>query len=259
MLSLGLYTNRELPDLYNAEPEMESDSNQESYRLNYLQEVLQQQQTINQQLTENYHEMDDQFSESLQGLQQLINNSSQKNTKEITYVIARLAEQEQLIQKFIDLCAKHNTDNEFILKRLDELEKRNEQITDILEKESLINQAILDQVSVQHASTEALTGEFKQFEAFSQSLSEQLDKQEATFDEMKKQLEVQEVFHSTVMERLDEQEAMVQKIMRQLDNLRSVVYERASYISEKFEAGFKQIVKPVQSFFVRHEDKKKAN
>jgi len=71
-------------------------------------------------------------------------------------------------------------------------------------------------------------------------MSLQLEKQEERYDEIAKQLEVQEVFHSTVMERLDVQEALTQKLIRQLENLRTVVYERASFISQRVEENFKK-------------------
>ncbi|WNS73494.1 hypothetical protein RRV45_11200 [Bacillus sp. DTU_2020_1000418_1_SI_GHA_SEK_038] len=257
---MGLYTNSQIvPNLYNKKPQIDNQSNQDSYRLNYLQEILNEQKLVNNQLTDTYEKMDVQISESLKGVHHNIERTSSKHNKDLVRLMDRLEKQEKVIIQFLEAIKAQEAANQIIIERLDELEGRNAIILENMEKESLINQAVLDQVSFQHASTEALIGKIDQFQSFSYDLTNQLNKQEAIYDELSRKLEVHEVFHKTVMERLDGQEAVVQKISRQIENLRSTLYERASFLSEKIETSFKQLLKPVQSYFIQTEKEKNKN
>ncbi|MBY0120409.1 hypothetical protein [Bacillus sp. S/N-304-OC-R1] len=257
---MGLYSNDQIvPNLFNKQPQKASNSNQEYYRLNFLQEILEQQKLVNSQLSEAYGDIDVQVSESFKDFSQTLKRTSTKQNKDLLKLLNRLDQQEQVIFQFLEVIKQQENGNEMILDRLDELERRNNLILENFEKESLMNQALLDQVSFQHATTEALTGKLEKFESFSQDLSEQLDKQEDVYEELSKKLEVQEIFHTTVMERLNEQEAVVQKMTRQLENLRSTLYERVSHLSEKIETGFMHVLKPVQSFFIQNGEKSKKN
>ena len=259
MLLLGLYTNNQIvPNLYNKNPQIEKQLNQDSFRLNYLEEILHEQKLVNNQLSDTYEKMDMQISESLKGIHHNIERTSSKHNKDFVRLMDRLNKQDNVIIQFLEALNAQDAANQVIIKRLEELEERNAIILKKLEQESLINQAVLDQVSYQHASTEVLTGKIGQFESFSHDLTNQLNKQEAVYEELSNKLEVHEVFHKTVMERLDEQEAVSQKISRQLENLRSSLYERASFLSEKIESGFKQLLKPVQSYFIQSGEKEKT-
>ncbi|KAB2330208.1 hypothetical protein F7731_20725 [Cytobacillus depressus] len=256
---MGLYTNGQIvPNLYNKKLQIKDTPNQDSFRVNYLQEVLQQQEAINRKLSDAYEEIDVQLTESFKDMHQILKRSSSKQDKDIVDIMIRLENQEEMMQQFLGKMHNQESNNKIILDRLSELEKRNIQIAESLKNESLINQAILDQVSVQHASTEALAGKINEFESIAENFSGQLMKQETIYEEISKQLEVQEVFHTTVMQRLDEQEALVQKIGRQLDNFRSVFFERVTYLSDKMESGIRQLVRPVKSYFIQPEEKEKS-
>jgi hypothetical protein len=99
----------------------------------------------------------------------------------------------------------------------------------------------------------------QQFAAFSEEAEKKLNTQEQMKEELNKKLGVQEQASKSIMERLNRQEAITEKISRQLDNLKSVVYERASHLSERFEKSFKQLAKPVHSFFVNQEEKARGS
>lgn len=259
MFFLGLYTNNQIvPNLYNKVPQIETQSNQDSYRLNFLQEILQEQKQVNQNLSDTYEKMDVQLSESIKGISHTLQKTSAKHNKDLDRLLNRLDIQEKVIFQFLEAMKDQEAANQVILERLDVLENRHNIVLETIEKESLINQAILDQVSFQHASTEALTGKIDKFEAFSHNLTDQLNKQETVYEELTQKLEVHEVFHKTVMERLDVQEAIIQKISRQLETLRSSLYERASFLGEKIETGLKQLLKPVQGYFVQQGEKEKS-
>ncbi|MBT2689502.1 hypothetical protein J7I93_15020 [Bacillus sp. ISL-47] len=234
-------------------------SNQNTYRLNYLQEVIKEQQSINNRLAESYGDMQTQLEESFTDMNKLVKKAAGRHNHHFENLVSKLEKQDDFITRFLEVMNHRDKEHELLLERLTSLEEMNKAVLEALEKESPVHQKILEQVSCQDAATQALSRKFDKFEAFSEEASAKFKTQEEIKEEISKKLDVQEMFHSTVMERLDQQEAITQKITRQLDNLKSIVYERASHLSERFEKSFKQLAKPVHSFFISQEEKEKKN
>lgn len=232
-------------------------SNQETYRLNYLQEVFKEQQAINSHLAESYGDMRSQLEDSFKDMNKLVKKAAGMQNHQFENLVSKLEKQDAFIARFLDVINHRDKENEMLLERLAALEEMNKVILETIEKEGPVHQKILEQVSFQDAATQALSRKFDKFEAFSEEAAANFKTQEEIKEEISKKLDVQEVFHNTVMERLDQQEAITEKITRQLDNLKSILYERASHLSEKFENSFKQLAKPVHRFFVNEEDKEK--
>ena len=72
------------------------------------------------------------------------------------------------------------------------------------------------------------------YEEISAKINEQLDYQKV----LSKQLLEQEELQKDVSSRLDKQEGLLEKVIRQLDYLRSVLYERTNFLSERIEGSF---------------------
>jgi hypothetical protein len=233
----------------------EKASNQHTYRLNYLQEIIKEQQKINNCLTESYGDMQTQLKVSFSDMNKLVKRAAGMQNHHFENLVSKIEKQDDFIARFFDVISHRENENELLLERLTALEEINKTIMEALEKEGPVHQKILEQVSCQDAATQALSRKFDKFEALSEEASAQFNTQEEIIEEISKKMDVQEVFHNTVMERLDQQEAITQKITRQLDNLKSIVYERASHLSERFEKSFKQLAKPVHSFLVNQEEK----
>ncbi|MBX9973854.1 hypothetical protein [Cytobacillus firmus] len=273
-------------------------SNQGTYRLNFLQEVLKEQQTVNTRITETYENMKNQLDDSFSDMSKLVKKAAGKQNNHIEHLTAKLKKQDAFLTSFLEMMNQRETENDTLNKRLAALEEINKEIMEAIEKEEPVNQKILELVSCQEAATQALSRKFDKFDAFSEEAVSNFKAQEEMKAELSKKLDVQEVFHNTVMERLEQQfaafseeaekkfktqeqmkeelnkklgvqefasksimerlnrqEAITEKISRQLDNLKSVVYERASHLSERFEKSLKQLAKPVHSFFVHQEEK----
>lgn len=320
-------------------------SNQGTYRLNFLQEVLKEQQTVNTRISETYENMKNQLDDSFSDLSKLVKKAAGKQNNHIEHLTAKLEKQDAFLTSFLEMMNQREKENDTLNKRLAALEEINKAIMETLENEEPVNQKILEQVSFQEAATQALSRKFDKFDAFTEEAVSNFKAQEEMKADLSKKLDVQEVFHNTVMERLEQQysefseekaqiygiqeqikeeinknlglqevyhnkvmerleqqfaafseaaekkldtqeqmkeelnkklgvqeqasksimerlnrqEAITEKISRQLDNLKSVVYERASHLSERFEKSFKQLAKPVHSFFVNQEEKARGS
>lgn len=273
-------------------------SNQGTYRLNFLQEVIKEQQTVNTRLSETYDEMKTQLENSFIDMRKLVKSAAGKQSNHIGHLTAKIEKQDAFLAGFLEMMHEREKENNLLNKRLAVLEGMNKEILETLGNEEPEYQKILEQVSCQEAATQALSRKFDKFEAFSEEAVTNFKAQEEMKAELSKKLDVQEVFHNTVMERLDQQfasfseeaekkiktqeqlkeelsnklseqeqasksimerlhrqEAITEKISRQLDHLKSIVYERASHLTERFEKSLKQLSKPVHSFFVSQEEK----
>ncbi|MCM3094292.1 MULTISPECIES: hypothetical protein [unclassified Cytobacillus] len=276
------------------------DTNQGTYRLNFLQEIIKEQQTVNTRLSDTYEEMKTQLEDSFFDMKRLVKSAAGKHSNHIGHLSAKLEKQDSFLASFLEMLHEREKENDLLYNRLAALEGINKEILEIIENEEPLKQEILEQISCQEAATQALSRKFDKFEAFSEEAVSNFKAQEEMKAELSKSLDVQEVFHNTVMERLDQQfasfseeaekklksqeqlkeelnmklleqeqasrsimerlhsqEANTEKISRQLDHLKSIVYERASHLSERFEKSLKQLAKPVHSFFVNQEEKAK--
>lgn len=275
-------------------------TNQGTYRLNFLQEVIKEQQTVNTRLSETYEDMKTQLEDSFVDMGKLVKSAAGKQNNHIGHLAAKIEKQDAFLTGFLEMMHERAKENDLMSKRLAVLEGINKEILETLENQEQVNQKIFEQVSCQEAATQALSRKFDKFEAFSEEALSNFKAQEEMKAELSKKLDVQEVFHTTVMERLDQQfasfseeaekkfktqeqlkeelnkklqeqeqasksimerlhrqEAITEKISRQLDHLKTVVYERASHLTDRFEKSIKQLAKPVHSFFVSQEEKAK--
>jgi chromosome segregation ATPase len=275
-------------------------SNQGAYRLNFLQEIIKEQQTVNTRLSDTYEEMKTKLEDSFLDMKKLVKSTAGKQSNHIGHLTAKIEKQDTFLTDFQEMMHEREKANDLLNNRIAALEGLNKEILEIIENEEPIKQEILEQISCQEAAIQALSRKIDKFDAFSEEALSNFKAQEDMKAELSKSLDVQEVFHNTVMERLDQQfasfseeaekkikaqeqlkeelnmklseqeqasksimerlhiqEANTEKISRQLDHLKSIVYERASHLTERFEKSLKQLAKPVHSFFVKQEEKVK--
>lgn len=247
---MGIFTNFDVePKLYKSEFIFGGSTNQESFRLNYLQDVISKQNQLNQLL-----------SHSVDHTNQILEKSTLDHNNQFQYVLQELIKQNEITKAFKEALEKQDTTNELILERISQLEKNNELLAKKLNSEKLVTQAILDQQSYQDSYLQKLTSKMDQSESNSNRLTSQLEKQEEFYEDLANKLQLQEVFHNTVMERLDQQEGLIRKIGLEIDHLRTIIFERTNHLVEKFETSFNKFVQPVQRFFIsRKEEEAKEN
>jgi hypothetical protein len=201
--------------------------NQQSYRLNYLNEF------VTQQVIQN-----DEIKHSINKIVETVNSTHQTQEKMIDQVLQDQHQQKKQSEFFREKVENHGKTSEDILLSLDHIKNHQNQLNECILNEQLLNQAILDQLNFQDQQLRHTNSQLENYVALSGQLSEQLINQEQLLREMEQKLQVQDVYHQTVMSKLDKQDAMNDKIIRQLDHLKSIVYERVNIIVEKVESSF---------------------
>ncbi|WP_370221866.1 hypothetical protein [Cytobacillus sp.] len=191
------------PKLYLSHPD--TVSNQGTYRLNYLQEVLKEQQAVNTRLSETYDNMKNQLDDSFTDMSKLVKRAAGKQNNHIEHLAAKLKKQDAFLMSFLEMMNQREKENDTLNKRLAALEEINNAILETLENEEPVNQKILEHVSFQEAETQALSRKFDKFDDFTEEAVSNFKAQGEMNAELCKKLDVQEVFHNTVMERLEQQ------------------------------------------------------
>lgn len=235
---MGIYKNHGVePKLFQAKGKRIS-SNQEVFKLNYLQHILESQASMNDTLQNSVLEVNERMEET-----------TNSQNKQLLKVVKKLEQQDQFSEQIQVLLQNQMETNEVLMERLMDLEQKSEELMKKIEADGLLTEAILEQQSSHDQTISKLLTYLEQQEP----LGEQLKKQEELYDEISRKLDLQEIYHTTVMERLEQQDGLLAKLKGDLDHLRSVIYERASHLVDKFEHGFSRMSKPFQSFLVNKE------
>lgn len=204
-----------------------TNSNQNSFRVNYLTEF------VSQQIKQN-----DAINHSINKVVETVNTTHQTQEIKIDRILQEQQQQKEQSDFFLEKVDNHEKTNENILHSLQEIKNNHHQMNDSLKNEQLLNQAILDQLSFQDHQLRNTNNQLENYVTLAEQLSEQLINQGLLLKEMEQKLQVQDVYHSTVMSKLDKQDAINEKIIRQLDHLKSIVYERVNLIVEKVENSY---------------------
>lgn len=238
---MGIYKNDGVePKLFQAK-ENRISSNQEVFKFNYLHHILENQARINHSL-----------QNSVTAVNERMEQTTNSQNKQLLKIVKKVEEQDQYSEQVQVLLQNQMETNEALMKRLMDLEQKSEELMKKFEADGLLTEAILEQQSSHDQTISKLMAYLEEQEP----LGELLKKQEELYDELSKKLDLQEIFHRTVMERMDQQDGLLTKLKGELDHLRSVIYERASHLVDKFEHGFGRMSKPFQSFLVNKEQEK---
>ncbi|KAA0550027.1 hypothetical protein FZW96_01400 [Bacillus sp. BGMRC 2118] len=240
---MGIIRNQKMmPKLFTSSIK-NPDSNQKLYRTSQLSKFIIDQQNVNQQITE-----------SFKGVQQEMKVNKSEQEQYFHEVISQIQKQEHMQSHFDNRLVQHELINRTLLDRIQHLEKINEEIKLKLESDTAIHQAILDGITAQDHFGQRVSQKIGENEDMLDSINAQLTKQEELYENLSQTLELQEAFHQTIMDKLDQQEALTQKISRQLDHLKSIIFERFSYVTEKIEHSWKTTSNYISGFFSKTED-----
>ncbi|MEE6451030.1 hypothetical protein RAH41_10700 [Gottfriedia acidiceleris] len=226
---MGLFINKnEHPDVFKNNETIQT-PNQGLVRHNYLAELMEEQQKNNMNLEKSISELKPRYEQ----LEELQTNQWNHVKNQINSLIGSNREREQF--------------EKIMIQRLNTSDKN-----ESLEKQSLIDKMI----SLNEAYTE-LAKRLEKSESDNQALSLQLDKLIEKQNEVAHGLLQQEEFQHGVLDRLDTQEAMMDRISHQLNNIRSIIFERASYITTKLEDSYKLTTDYIYKF-INGTDKPKS-
>lgn len=222
---MPLFVNGYLsPQIFSNNNEIAENSNQENYRLNYLQELLQEQKKLNDELTGSVTKFD-----------QTLRHNKREQVNQFEEMISLLAKQENFSERFMENITEQKESTSEIDDKLIKLEEMHEQFSKALLNRDLTNKAILDQLAHQQSMIQDLNRKLLEYEDVTKALVIQSKKQEELQDMLAKHVDLQGVFHETIMERLGKQDAIGETINDQLNEIKTSISQKANVILEKIE------------------------
>ncbi|PEL11958.1 hypothetical protein [Bacillus sp. AFS017336] len=208
---MGLFINKnEHPDVFKNNEKIQT-ANQGLVRHNYLAELMEEQQKNNMNIEKSISDLKPHYEQ----LEELQTNQWNHVINQINSLIVSNHEREKF--------------DSAMIQRLQILDAN-----ESLEKQTLIDQMI----SLNKAYTD-LTKRLEKSESDNQTLSLQLNQLIEKQNEVAHSLLQQEEFQHGVLDRLDTQEALLERVSHQLNNIRSIIFERASYLTTKIEDSYK--------------------
>ncbi|WLR56835.1 hypothetical protein LC048_08190 [Mesobacillus subterraneus] len=212
------------PQVYSKNDQIEDQSNQENYRLNYLQEILNEQQKLNGDLTG-----------SVTKFNRTLEHNRQEQYTQFQEMVTFLSKQENFSERVIENLSEQKESTTEIDEKLVKLEEIHEQFSKALLNRELTSEAILNQLAHQQSMIQDLNRKLLEYEDVTNALVIQAKKQEELQDMLAKHADLQGIFHETIMESLGKQEAVGEKITDQLCEIKISLTQKANSILEKIE------------------------
>ncbi|MFC0273892.1 hypothetical protein ACFFIX_21135 [Metabacillus herbersteinensis] len=230
-----------MPKLYKSiSANLSVTSNQEKFRVNYLQEFVNQQQKINEKL-----------SDEADVVSTLVRESSIDQKNHFHEIFSQLEKQEIITNPLIQNMEEQQASTTIILERLSSMDRMKEELLKKIDDEGLLNTTIIDQLSFQDQSIQGLARKFDEYEQRHIETGSQLTSQAELNKQILEKLELQEAFHQTIVDRLNQQEALTQKISRELDNLKAILFERVTHIVDKIDNNYKLTTSYIANILTR--------
>lgn len=228
---MPLFVNGRIsPQVFQKPEEIKEYQNQDKYHLNFLQELLHEQQKINTQLTGSVTSFDETLIKS--------RKEQHSHFQELASVLAR---QENLSEKVIENIYEQQESTTGIDEKLVKLEEMHEQFAKNFLSKELTSQAILDQLAHQESMIEGLNRKLLEYEDVTKALVIQAKKQDELHELMARQADLQGIFHQTIMERLGKQDAVGETITGQLTEIKTSLSQKANAVLDKIEEQYSKI------------------
>ncbi|MBT2695239.1 hypothetical protein [Bacillus sp. ISL-55] len=212
------------PQVFRNNDDIAEQSNQDKFRLNYLQEILNEQQRLNGELTGSVTK----FNHNLE------HNRHEQYTQ-FQEMVSFLAKQENFSEKVMENISEQKESTTEIDDKLIKLEELHEQFSKSLLNRELTSEAILNQLAHQQSMIQDLNRKLLEYEDVTKALVIQAKKQEELQDMLAKHADLQGIFHETIMERLGKQDAVGETITDQLGEIKTSLSQKANSILEKIE------------------------
>jgi hypothetical protein len=212
------------PQVFRNKNDIAVQSNQEKFRLNYLQEILNEQQKLNNELTG-----------SVTKFNRTLENNRQEQSTHFEHMVSYLAKQENFSEKVMENISEQKESTTEIDDKLVKLEEMHEQFSKALLNRELTSEAVLNQLAHQQSLIQDLNRKLLEYEDVTQALVIQAQKQEELHDMLAKHADLQGIFHETIMERLGKQDAVGETISGQLGEIKTSLSTKANAIIEKIE------------------------
>ncbi|GAM14057.1 hypothetical protein [Mesobacillus selenatarsenatis] len=212
------------PQVFRNNDKIAEQSNQEKFRLNYLQEILYEQQKFNDELTGSVTKFD-----------RNLEHNRQEQYTQFQEMVSFLTKQENISKRVMENISDQKESTSEIDDKLIKLEEMHEQFAKALLNRELTSEAILNQLAHQQSMIQDLNRKLLEYEDVTNALVIQAQKQEELQDMLAKHSDLQGIFHETIMERLGKQDAVGETITDQLGDIKISLSQKANSILEKIE------------------------
>jgi hypothetical protein len=194
--------------------------NQEHYKIDPAAERIKEQREVNHSVNRQFNIMETLLKQQ---------KSTQSNQlKSIRNRLNEIKESDLRREKFED----------DVMMSLTKVETKNNIIHRKLIHEQLMNRELIGKVNDVSQSNKEIVNRIETLnsanEEIAVKINEQLEYQKLLSEKIMKQ----EVVQKDVIGRLDKQQGLLEKVIRQLDHLRSVIYERTSFLTGKIEGSY---------------------
>ncbi|KAA0964958.1 hypothetical protein FQ087_01125 [Sporosarcina sp. ANT_H38] len=217
---MGLFINKNgHPDVFKNNADILG-WNQEHYKIDPVAEWMKEQREMT-------HAVGDQFN-IMETLLKQQKNAQSNQLKSIHNRLNEIKESDFRHEKF----------GNDVMESLKKVETKNKLLQRTLMHEQIINRELIGKVNEVSQSNEEIVNRMETLtsadEEIMVKMNEQLDYQKLLSEQILEQKDVQ----NDMLSRLDNQEGLLGKVIRQLDYLRSVLFERTNFLSEKIEGGY---------------------
>lgn len=212
--------NGEHPEVFKTNEPIQ-DSNQELFQHDYFSEMMAKQKQTFENLAKAMQELKKKNSQQVR----LQNGQWQNIGLQLNDLKEKLLE--------------HDDHEKVMADWLKKLQEEHRQLHTNVTEEHITKQKLHEEIQAIRQETQAIIQQLQEFKTANEKLTSQMTEQVEVQKHVSDQIEKQAHTQQEVLERMDKQEAMAEKMLRQLDQIRFVIYERASNLVDKIENGYK--------------------
>jgi len=221
---MSYYNKNASPKVFRSTKKGPISSNKTHARINYVHQFIQQQEQVNQYMTENFKDVN-----------QYLKETKAQYHQQYQLIISKLENHEKLTGEILQQLKDQETPTNQIINRLSELEKLTQELVSSVQNDEVVNEAIMEQLSFQDQSTNRLSRTLEEFGEKHKELIEQQKQQAELYEDIDKNLKVQESFHQTILKELDQQKALTQKLNKQFESLKDYIHEKVTSVTKVVE------------------------
>ncbi|MEN1966723.1 hypothetical protein WMZ97_01490 [Lentibacillus sp. N15] len=226
---MGLFMNQCVhPEVFVNQEDPQA-PNQEYFQRDYFAELVKSQQNINDSLNNSVHELRQQFLEQ---------RSLQK--KEWMDVFNQLKELRRTQQE-------HDQFEANAQEWIRMLDENNQELSRRLDEEGLLKGEVVAEMNQISESNQAILDQIGTYESLNKQLAAKMDELFELQQTMSNKVSTQHESQEKALTHLENQDALLEKTLRQVTNIRSILFERTSYLVDKIEKSYKRT-----SSFVYH-------
>ncbi|WP_284140592.1 hypothetical protein [Virgibacillus sp. LDC-1] len=223
-------------------------NNQDYFKTDYMSDMIGEQRRLNASFSQSFTMLQEMYKVQ----EQSFSNQWESITQKLQQLLEKQEKRENMetktVQQLKALDEKQTALQGIVQAGEDEMARLQENIQTIIDAEKLL----ADHFQQMHASEEDIVARLKQLtsddrvakeklnavEELTIQLDRKVDSIQTQQTTMAEQMAGQQKEQQVIRTEMDEQLALLQKVGRQVEQMRSILYERANYLAEKVEEGY---------------------